>query len=49
MFAAWVFIACEGKKDPNETIQEIPEQTAYSETIQLKALNDAVLADPENP
>lgn len=43
-----LIIACDGKKDPNEAIQEVPEQTVYSETIQLKALNDAVLADPEN-
>ena len=48
VLAAWSIVACDGKKDPNEAIQEVPEQTNYSETIQLKALNDAVLADPEN-
>jgi Tfp pilus assembly protein PilF len=46
---AWVVIACDEKKDPNQTIQDVPEQTAYSETIELKALNDAVLSDPDNP
>jgi len=45
LFAA----ACTQTKDPNATIQDIPKENNYSAEIKLKALNDAIKENPDNP
>lgn len=49
LLLAGLMAACGGTKSGEDKIPEVPTENTYSEAVRLKALNEAIAANPKDP